>query len=124
MLVFFNVGRLIRADRSHGQHAPFVLPSAEEIATVLEMAAEYGVIVATIDPPDIDGRTIRSRDTKRGMALGGRPGRQRTRPTPRVRRQVVELFEAGESVRAIAGKVGQSWRQVEYVVSAHRKGGD
>lgn len=114
----FNVGRLLRADDSHGQRAPFVLGSPDEIATVLELAAEYGVIVATIDPPDLDGREIRSRDVKRGMKLGQRPGPLPDWIPPRKVRQIRDLLAVGVSLREIARRVGLSRRKVRAVLES------
>lgn len=126
MLVFFNVGRMLRADDSHGQRAPFVLPTAEEIDTVLRLAERWGVIVATIDPPDLDGRESRSRDTKRGMALGGPPGRPQAIDTlpRRTVQTIIGLRAAGESRRGITRVVGLPESTVRAVISRAEKEGN
>lgn len=127
ILCYYNIARMIRAEQSHGRLAPFVLPTPQEVEQVLRMAADHGVTVATIEPPDLDGREIRSRDTRRGMQHGNRGGRPKIMDQipPRIVQLVLDLHSRGRSIRDISGMeaLGLSKSAVASILSGAKGGG-
>jgi hypothetical protein len=116
-----NLSRLIRAEAYHSETNREAMPTAEEIDALLALAE--GVGLATFDPPDLTAAEVLSRAVKRGQRVGGNKAGRPSSIPEKLKWQVLEAREGGDSLRVIAARFGLSKDAVRDWLKIQAEGG-